>query len=332
MGGRGSGFGGGSKSDGSNTLPGGPVVVIESRGLITSLNADSNQKVKSINFFVDYLNNSPADNNTRELYNSLPILIERLKKDKIEFSTVFTNAKKADYAVGVARSRTTGEIKSLKLTIPRLENSDYSDKMNTTAHELGHLIDIILGKNGRMYSEKYIPLNDEINKEFKGHSDSTQKFFDEAREKPKKIRDNYLLKLNKEKQLIEEKHSEKYGELIDQNVFERNELNKKLNDLYTKINKELVNEISLNKTIQSGNALQDIYDALSLGKYFDRGIVVAGHGSQYFNRPGNKEAEIFTNFLQLSIESPEIISYLDNDYPDLVKVLNEMKEEMIGEI
>ena len=76
--------------------------------------------------------------------------------------------------------------------------------------------------------------------------------------------------------------------------------------------------------------LQDIYDALSGGKYRDNGTVIYGHGSKYYGR--NTETaihETIANYGALSVARPDLIKALRNDKPELVAELEATVKAML---
>ena len=107
----------------------------------------------------------------------------------------------------------------------------------------------------------------------------------------------------------------------------KKEFNKIRNTYYETVDYECRNALGGNV-----DALEDIYDALSGGKYRDRGTVRFGHGSKYYNSQGAKIDEIVANYGNLSVTRPDLIDMLRKDKPELVQALEEMVEEMAKKV
>lgn len=333
MGGRGSGFGRNSSNDGNQVGPSGPIVVVEAAGIKKALNANSKSKEAGIDYFVEYLNQSNADDGTRKLYNN----INKIKNDILDVNNInlevkYTNAKTANYYVEIIPP--IGKTKELVVVIPRLENSNFNRKIVTTAHELAHFIDISLGNlSGELYSSNHKLLNDAINTHFLGHSNEVQKVFDRRKDMSDKLYNEARSAINTKTSKLRADYEKKFGIPSTWNIETRRNYNNESNDIYNVENGRYLTKLNKNKLINNGAALEDIYDALSNGRYKDRGIVRAGHGSRYYTGdPKLKNAEIFANYLHLSIENQDLIEVLRRDKPDLVKALEIMKSEMLGEL
>ncbi|MCB5279347.1 MAG: hypothetical protein LHW59_07485 [Candidatus Cloacimonetes bacterium] len=74
--------------------------------------------------------------------------------------------------------------------------------------------------------------------------------------------------------------------------------------------------------------LEDIYDALSGGAFYDSEAILCGHGKTYYRVKGNKEMELIANYTSLSIERPDLIAQLRKDKPDLCRELDRVMYEL----
>ena len=74
--------------------------------------------------------------------------------------------------------------------------------------------------------------------------------------------------------------------------------------------------------------LEDIYDALSAGKYRDKGVVRYGHGSEYYKTDESRINEIIANYASLSVTRPDLVDLLRRDKPDLVDALDNVIDLM----
>ena len=77
--------------------------------------------------------------------------------------------------------------------------------------------------------------------------------------------------------------------------------------------------------------LQDIYDALSGGRFRDTGVVKYGHGAKYYRRGGmdSRLKEIIANYGALSMTRADLIEMLKADKPKLVKELEALLDSML---
>jgi SPP1 gp7 family putative phage head morphogenesis protein len=77
--------------------------------------------------------------------------------------------------------------------------------------------------------------------------------------------------------------------------------------------------------------LQDIYDALSGGKFRDKGVVKYGHGSRYYRRGGidSRLKEIIANYGAISMTRPDLVEMLRADKPNLVDELESLLDSML---
>ena len=75
--------------------------------------------------------------------------------------------------------------------------------------------------------------------------------------------------------------------------------------------------------------LEDIYDALSGGKFRDQGLLSQGHGKSVYNKVDERTSEIFANYIALSFTQPELIeNYLRKDTPELCSKLDDLIKKM----
>ena len=75
--------------------------------------------------------------------------------------------------------------------------------------------------------------------------------------------------------------------------------------------------------------LQDIYDALSGGRFRDNHTVIYGHGSSYYRSAESRVHETIANYAALSITRPDLIDLLRADKPDLVAELDAAIQELL---
>lgn len=283
---------------------------------------------KQTEVFVNYVNTLPdGDDDMLRLYNSLG------KMENI--GTIGANAKVSytatGHAVNVAYRSSTKDLTHLTVKIPKIDEDNRIGAVQTTAHELGHLMDLFgrqTIKHSNWASEasnpvfqsrlsavsprikslfdgfnlKVIEIDARVAKKYKGLQAALDIEYAEAKKNPYKNYAAFKEYTNKRKQLLKFRMKEADDE-------SRNALN-------------------------GVNNLQDIYDALSHGFFRDTGVVRYGHGSKYYRSESSRAQEVWANYAALSITRPDLIQILAEDQPQIVKAMNGIKKillERIGE-
>ena len=211
----------------------------------------------------------------------------------------------------------------VKLTIPKLTDYDNpTGAINTTLHELMHYIDYMkAGNNVSFMSTNFTSLRDVIANTDDSMSEDIQMMFE----------------------LFNKTYKNNRQALIDQYAVAISEYGRQMiaNEITFKDYKSLVNKANKERDFLIGyegrnifgggiNNLQDIYDALSKGKYFDNNTVTYGHGSRYYRFSNAQIKEIVAQYSTLSITRPDLIEMLKADKPALVKELDKFIDSLIG--
>ena len=264
---------------------------------------------------VDYVNGLGGDSVAKEILANLAKL-DSYSTNNIPFKIVYGTDNSLTKSM-----RYSGEAMNATLNIPKLDVEDISGAVNTTLHEIGHLVDSYVGTKGKQFgdiTETHTKLLDAISEGASGTSDDIMELLKQANidsdEAAKAIDIKALLK--------EVDNAYKNGAFASFKEYSR---------VWNKTYKEAVAErgyLSRNKLNGIDN-LQDIYDALSGGDWYDSGVIKYGHGAKYYKQNWSKSSEIFANYFSLSITRPDLIEILKQDKPKLCEALDEILEEIL---
>ena len=272
---------------------------------------------KATQTFVDALNEAEdLDPNIRKLYTHMGDL-GNLPSD----CTISYTAK--GHALESWYRPSTGQVTRCKLKVPKMQGDDLMGQKATAFHEMGHLIDLGAGKNGKAVTKTYQKVTDAVRSSGWAMSDDAKDLFKDFEKQYQKVKSNLQATYGAKRQVLIDEY--KAGQITWSD--------------YNKQWKALIREESADKDYQCRNLcgggvsmLSDIYDALSGGQYQDSGKLIYGHGGRYFSRSGAAESEIFANYMSLSVNRPDLIDILREDKPDLCSALDQMIEEMAGGI
>lgn len=309
------------------TLANGETVVLKNAKEITKLNAnnfptaftDSKRTQTQTQKLIDYVNGiDGADEKAKRVLSKLGDL-ESFDGQGIPFSIT--------YGAGHEGSALTtwhsygGTASKAKLQIPRLDGDDIKGAVHTTIHETGHLVDYYAGTSGKKFgtiSTKNAKLMSVIDDGLGDVSDEITDLFKKANADYDEI--SKAIDYNAQLRAITDTY--KNGGYSSYKAYSQ---------AWNKAKKDgLARRSTLARNKLDGvNNLQDIYDALSGGKYRDSGVVRYGHGTKYFRDKDNRALEIFANYFDLSITRPDLIDVLRRDKPKLVEALDEIMDELL---
>ncbi len=269
-------------------------------------------ELKNTQALVDYVNSLEGANaNVVALFNRMGKL-ENIESNGISFT--ISHAK--NYAVSTSTYTMSENMAEAKLTIPKLQGDDLAGQVNTTLHEEMHLMDLYgrqdMQKANNWFSTSRQPLMDVFKKTSDSMSEGIVKLFNEHNAEFKRIQDEIGTKYQK---MISE-----LNDSVMNHTFKGN-----YNREYKKIKEAMKLELDYHcRNIMGGGIgnLQDIYDALSGGAFWDVGKVIYGHGSSYYLYTENRIHETIANYAALSVTRPDLISLLRADKPDLVAELD----------
>lgn len=234
------------------------------------------------------------------------------------------------HAVSTAQYMATGNLANAGICIPKLTGDNIAGQANTYLHESMHLMDLYLRKYKKKGGDWFCESRPELVKAFNGTSSDMS---DEI----KALFVDYKSEYTKTSEAIRKKYDDQRAALRESydldgpNWFTNyRQYEKEAKKLQTKLQDELDYE---NRNLMGGGVgnLQDIYDALSSGKYRDSGVVLYGHGSKYYRSGNSKIRETIANYGSLCITRPDLIEMLKRDKPELCAELEATIEAMIKE-
>mgnify|MGYP000209999511 CR=1 FL=1 len=272
-------------------------------------------EAKNTQTLVDYVNGlEGADANVVALFNRMGDL-ESIERYDIPFK--ISHGK--NHAVSTSQYTLTGHMAEAKLTIPKLQGENLAGQVNTTLHEEMHLIDLYgrqdPQKPGNWFSTSRPSLVDAVKTSTDEMSDDIAELFKAHDTEYKKVcsavNDKYHSQitalndsmLNRTYKGTYADYKKEYNKLVAAQVDERD---------------------YMARNIMGGGIgnLQDIYDALSGGRYRNEGKVIYGHGAAYYSGMNSRVHETIANYAALSITRPDLIDLLKADKLDLVAELD----------
>jgi hypothetical protein len=278
--------------------------------------------------FVDYVNSlDNADSDMISIYSNIGKM-ENIESRGIPFKVSYT---KKNHSVG-AKTSYGGKLTEANIKIPKLDGDNITGAAQTTAHELAHYIDFLMREDADKYGN-WISITGDVKNAIEtsrvGISDKISNLFKEANEKYKEVRANVKKKYN----AMLEKLDVDNADIIENKYTNTTAYNKYVKE-YNALIKEMEEILDYeSRNVMDGvNSLQDIYDALSKGRYRDTGVVIYGHGIKYYQRMDSQIHEIWANYCALSLTRPDLIDLLREDKPELVKALEEIKAKILKKV
>lgn len=276
---------------------------------------DSKRTQTQTQKLVDYVNGLDGDSNAKEILANLGKL-DSYRTNGIDFKIIYgTNSSLAK------TMRYNGDAIDAALNIPKLDGEDISGAVNTTLHELGHLVDSYVGTKGKQFgaiSETHEKLIEAITEGVGEPNAEIMALFKQVDDDLKDIKESLGDPLGDINKKYRDSEFASYSDY---------------SKAFKKARKELIaNSDYMQRNKLNGiNNLQDIYDALSDGLWRDMGRVKYGHGTRYYNSfwKTKQASEIFANYFSLSITRPDLIEMLKRDKPRLCEALDEILEEIL---
>lgn len=292
---------------------------------------NSKTEIKNTQLMCNFINKlEDADPDVLQLYSKIRQM-ESITSKGATFKISHASSNSVSYRLF------RGSLSDVKLTIPKLSGENLTGQINTTLHENMHLIDLHLRdkSTGIWFSNTAKVLNNSIDgiaKDIKmnlkhnrryGIPDDMQKLFKEYHDECDKIRSTARKVLTDAHNVILSKYTNKEITHTDY---------KKERKKLSKVCKDRIDYEQRNALGGGICDLEDIYDALSYGYYWDKGIVKYGHGSGYYSKQESRAKEIIANYGALSITRPDLIEHLKKDKPNLVGALEETIQAMLKEV
>jgi hypothetical protein len=210
-----------------------------------------------------------------------------------------------------------------KLKVPKMVGDDLNGQKGTAFHEMAHYIDMGAGKGNKLLSELKPDLTDVVARSGAKIGDKVKNILDDFGTQYKQLRDDLRKTYNIKRNAL---NVDVRGGKITWSDYKKqwNALTREENGLRDYLGRNLCGG--------GVGMLSDIYDALSGGVYQDTRVLIFGHGGKYYRDLGNRNCEIFANYMSLSVNRPDLIEMLKQDKPELCKALDELIEEMVGKI
>jgi SPP1 gp7 family putative phage head morphogenesis protein len=294
-------------------------------------------EAKNTQMLMDYVNDLEGANpDTVELYSKMR------KMENIESEGIEWTVKHGEHS-GVVKyweSYSDGKLAKAHIAYPKLTGDNFAGQVQTTLHEQMHLMDMYLRTDPRYGGKWFSSGQEELLKFFKSQSDpKVIKPLDDFKmsDKVKKLfadfDDEYVAihdRLYKEYREISDELRNKYWKTRE---ISASEYKKLLN----KAEKEYKDQLNYqHRNIMGGGvgALQDIYDAVSGGRFRDATYnhIRYGHGSAYYRTIANRCEESLANYGALSVTNPDLIELLREDYPELVDGLEKTVKKMLEKV
>ena len=281
-------------------------------------------EAKNTQAIVDFVNScEDADPNVVELYSKMrkmeniesegfPFAVKHIKNSKVHYNYYLSN----------------GRIADVYISYPKLSGDNFAGQMQTTLHEQMHLIDMYLRKDVNSPLKWYSSEQSDLRKIFEDIKDVNDV---KMSNKVKEMFADYKKEFDAIHDRLYKEYQDTYAGLRVK-YWDNHEITakeyKKLSDKAWKVYEESL-DYERRNAANGLNNLQDIYDALSGGRFRETGVVIYGHGNSYYRTIASRCEETLANYGALSITRPDLIELLREDYPDMVDVLENMVEEML---
>lgn len=275
---------------------------------------NSPKKKKNTERMVAYLNNKEeADPNAVAVIQNL-----MANKDTPDFTIRYSDDCKI-----------LPDIRKPKLEIPDQSDPKRKTRMGSVFHEMTHMADFFHRKNKgdwRLATESDDALTKAIKSTPSDIPEHTAKLFADYKAEQTRLRGERNANRDEWRGRIEVMLDNRKG---DKDSLEACKAEIDKYNEWAKISSKDLDD-GLRSEVLGGGVpmLEDIYDALSGGAFYDSQTVLSGHGIKYYRVKGNKEAELIANYTSLSIERPDLIAQLRKDKPDLCKELDRIMYEL----
>lgn len=284
----------------------------------------TNAEAKNTQAVIDYVNaREGADPAVVELYSKMGKM-ENIESQGIEWAVKHNKNSEVRYWWN-----RKGELAKAHISYPKLTLDNPTGQVNTTLHEQMHLMDMYLRKN-KNGSGWFSSCDGKLKQFFRNIDVNDVKMSPKVKKLFSDFKDEY----NTFTTNIFKTKREEYNKLRDlyrTNSIDFKEYKKRMNEI-DKLADTLESWGSRDVCGGGVDCFQDIYDALSGGTFRDKGVVMYGHGKNYYNSFDNRCSETLANYGALSITRPELIDFLREDYPELVDMLDDMVQNMLKKV
>lgn len=277
---------------------------------------------KNTQIWLDYINNvEGADKNVLAMFNNM---------------SKYGDANTINMKIGHGKNhavqttmRFNGDLVETKVTIPKIKGDVIDGQVQTMTHELTHYIDLLNRKDKVKAGGWFSSNNPKLKQVFFDTDDSIgddiKELFAEHKKEYDAIRKTIDIKRNEATDKLRKEYE---GIDFFRNYTAYKEYQKKRKKIITDFEDE---RDYLSRNIMGGgvNNLQDIYDALSGGRYRDTGVVLYGHGGKYYRDKEDRIHETLANYAALSVTRPDLVKKLKKDKPELCAALDELIKEIV---
>lgn len=284
-------------------------------------------EAKNTQAIVDYVNAcEDADAAVVELYSKMAEM-ENVESNGIPFKVRHIKSSHVNYRYRLSN----GHLTEAEISYPKLTLDNPIGQLNTTLHEQMHLMDMYCRVDPQKAGGWFSRSQADLKQFFRdiGGADNVR-----MSPKVKKLFSDFADEYNTLTNEIAASKRQQWGELREQykaktiTYDEYKKQYKKIENLHDERYSWEVRNVCGGGV----DCLQDIYDALSGGKFRDRGVVMYGHGGKYYTSIEDRCSETLANYGALSITRPELIEILREDYPELVDMMGEIIDGMLKKV
>ena len=286
-------------------------------------------EAKNTQALMSYVNGlEGADEDVLALYKSLEKAYN-FDKEGIPFKISHGKS----HAVSYRYSMRDGKYADVTLCIPKLSGEDLAGQIGTTLHEEMHLLDMLLGESNRAGGIKGKWISSTSETLVKAFSATDDSIGDKVLELFKKHDAEHKVIATQMSKKLSDGLAALRAQYIPNGAFGAGSDYKGYKKAVSKLESAIEAERDyLSRNIMGGGIgeLEDIYDALSGGKFRDNHTVLYGHGSKYYRSSEDRRAETLANYGALSVTRPDLVAMLAEDKPELVEALSSTVKEMLG--
>jgi len=284
-------------------------------------------EAKNTQVVLDFINGSEnADPDVVKLYSKMGKM-ENIESQGVPFKVKHTKNSAVNYQYRLS----TGDLAEASISYPKLTLDNPIGQLNTTLHEQMHLMDMYSRTNPKKATGWCSSSQSDLKDFFRGiHG------VDDVKMSPKvkKMFSDFANEYNSITSQISASKRKQLSELRDQYTagsITYTDYKKQYNKIEN-LHDDRYSWETRNALGGGVDCLQDIYDALSGGKFRDKGVVMYGHGGKYYNNIDSRCEETLANYGALSITRPELIDLLREDYPELVDMMDKTVKEMLKKV
>lgn len=245
----------------------------------------------------------------------------------------FTISHGQNHAVNTTYSMYSGELREVKLIIPKLTGDNITGQVNTMLHEEFHLMDLMCRTDPKKAKDWFSTSSATLKTAFESSRSGMSTEVSDLFKAFKTEYDGILKTADDVYRAGADKAMAAYTENLKTKPWsEAAKIRQKALNALKKEYSESIDYMARNAMGGGIGNLQDIYDALSAGSYRSKGTVIFGHGTKYYKDLESQFHETIANYGALSVTRPDLVEILRRDKPDLCKELDALIEGMLGKV